>query len=58
MDETVVNGAQSFYSTQFGLIQSGVPNASENQWLLGLVNSAPYVSTRNDATRRASLDVD
>ena len=43
MDETVINGAQLFYPDQFGLHQT--PNvADRNSWLLGLVNSAPYVS--------------
>jgi len=41
MDETVINGAQLFYPPQFGIPQSGV--ADRNSWLLGLVNSAPYL---------------
>lgn len=46
MDETVVNGAQLFYASQFH-IDPGVGGAAggRNQWLLGLVNSAPYVCT-------------
>lgn len=44
MDETVINGAQIFYQVQFGINSAtGEPNASRNQWLVGLVNSAPYV---------------
>ncbi|KAH8423707.1 uncharacterized protein LDX57_001464 [Aspergillus melleus] len=39
MDETVVNGAQIFYKHQFGI--SG--NDSRSNWLVGLVNSAPYL---------------
>ncbi|KZF20016.1 MFS sugar transporter [Xylona heveae TC161] len=39
MDETVVNGAQIFYTRQFGI--SG--NSSRSSWLTGLVNSAPYL---------------
>ncbi|OZJ03088.1 hypothetical protein BZG36_03899 [Bifiguratus adelaidae] len=39
MDEAVVNGAQIFYSRQFGL--DG--NDSTSQWIIGLVNSAPYL---------------
>jgi len=39
MDETVVNGAQIFYSEQFGI--SG--KTSRDTWLLGLTNSAPYL---------------
>jgi hypothetical protein len=36
MDETVVNGAQIFYAKQFGI--------KEDPWILGLVNSAPYLA--------------
>ncbi|KAI9832322.1 MAG: hypothetical protein M1826_002008 [Phylliscum demangeonii] len=39
MDETVVNGAQLFFSRQFG-IHGDDPRST---WLLGLVNSAPYL---------------
>jgi sugar porter (SP) family MFS transporter len=39
MDETVVNGAQLFYGTQFGI---GGKDA-RSTWLIGLVNSAPYL---------------
>ncbi|ELQ37140.1 MFS hexose transporter [Pyricularia oryzae] len=39
MDETVVNGAQSFYKRQFGIAGTGGRDA----WLLGLTNSAPYL---------------
>lgn len=45
MDESVINGANLFFAPQFGIdpkTQTG--NQSRNQWLLGLVNSAPYVS--------------
>lgn len=40
MDETVVNGAQIFYSKQFGI---GDKKSSKDAWLLGLTNSAPYL---------------
>ncbi|KAI1646487.1 uncharacterized protein F4817DRAFT_316729 [Daldinia loculata] len=40
MDETVVNGAQSFYKAEFGI---GDPNSQRDSWLLGLVNAAPYI---------------
>ncbi len=40
MDETVVNGAQSFYKVQFGIADSSNPR---DTWLLGLCNSAPYL---------------
>ncbi|KAF7595276.1 hypothetical protein BBP40_006776 [Aspergillus hancockii] len=39
MDETVVNGAQIFYKSQFGI---GL-NDSRSNWLVGLVNSSPYL---------------
>ena len=39
MDETVVNGAQVFYKPQFGI--GGDDETST--WLVGLVNSAPYL---------------
>lgn len=43
MDESVINGANLFFAPQFGLdTHSG--DVNRNQWLLGLVNSAPYVS--------------
>lgn len=39
MDETVVNGAQLFYTPQFG-----IDNGDERStWLTGLTNSAPYL---------------
>ncbi|PSR90503.1 and other transporter-domain-containing protein [Coniella lustricola] len=40
MDETVVNGAQSFYKVQFGI---GDSSSQRDTWLLGLLNSAPYL---------------
>ncbi|KAJ9649279.1 hypothetical protein H2199_000054 [Coniosporium tulheliwenetii] len=39
MDETVVNGAQLFYASQFG-IGGDDPRST---WLLGLTNSGPYL---------------
>jgi sugar porter (SP) family MFS transporter len=39
MDETVVNGAQLFYTPQFGIGGKD----SRSTWLTGLVNSAPYL---------------
>ncbi|KAL7650186.1 hypothetical protein ACMYSQ_011988 [Aspergillus niger] len=40
MDETVVNGAQIFYKHQFGIDRG---SESRSNWLLGLVNCAPYM---------------
>lgn len=39
MDETVVNGAQLFYTEQFGIADG----SQRAEWLTGLVNSAPYL---------------
>ncbi|CEJ54840.1 Putative MFS sugar transporter [Penicillium brasilianum] len=39
MDETVVNGAQIWYKYQFGI----AGNQSRDTWLVGLINSAPYL---------------
>ncbi|KAF2447244.1 hypothetical protein P171DRAFT_430155 [Karstenula rhodostoma CBS 690.94] len=39
MDETVVNGAQLFYASQFGIGGDDY----RSTWLVGLVNAAPYV---------------
>lgn len=39
MDETVVNGAQLFYGKEFGI--GG--NNPRSTWLIGLLNSAPYL---------------
>ncbi|KAI6142979.1 hypothetical protein BKA82DRAFT_4187299 [Pisolithus tinctorius] len=39
MDEAVINGAQLFYPSQFGMDTT----TSRGGWLLGVVNSAPYL---------------
>jgi hypothetical protein len=48
MDETVINGANLFFARQFGIESQDYPEGSAErgraEWLLGLVNSAPYVS--------------
>ncbi|KAI0062831.1 hypothetical protein BV25DRAFT_469992 [Artomyces pyxidatus] len=44
MDEAVINGANLFYAPQFGIDPNvNTAAAGRNQWLLGLVNSAPYL---------------
>ncbi|KIJ49381.1 hypothetical protein M422DRAFT_204616 [Sphaerobolus stellatus SS14] len=43
MDETVINGANLFFPDQFGIPQANGPNAGRNQWILGVVNAAPYI---------------
>ncbi|KAG2738141.1 hypothetical protein P692DRAFT_20841329 [Suillus brevipes Sb2] len=40
MDEAVINGAQILYPTQFGI---GDTNSQRDSWLVGLINSAPYL---------------
>ncbi|KAH9983617.1 hypothetical protein BJV74DRAFT_849720 [Russula compacta] len=42
MDEAVINGANLFFAPQFH-IDPNTGNKGQNQWLLGLVNSAPYL---------------
>ncbi|OSX66254.1 hypothetical protein POSPLADRAFT_1064660 [Postia placenta MAD-698-R-SB12] len=42
MDEAVINGANLFFAPQFG-ISTTEGDTGRNQWLLGLVNSAPYL---------------
>lgn len=55
MDEAVINGANLFFAPQFGIDPNTTDgNASRNQWLFGLVNSAPYVSS----TLVDAVDVD
>ena len=51
MDEAVINGANLFFPSQFG-IDPNDPNGNQdrNQWLLGLVNSAPYVRLYSNHT--------
>ncbi|KAF5351753.1 hypothetical protein D9756_007419 [Leucocoprinus leucothites] len=45
MDESVINGANLFFAPQFGIEPRGGTDEenNRNQWLLGLVNSAPYL---------------
>ncbi|KAL7419430.1 hypothetical protein Q5752_006268 [Cryptotrichosporon argae] len=45
-DQTGSNGANLSFPIQFGINDAtGAPNASRNQWLVGLVNSAPYIGS-------------
>ncbi|KAL0581832.1 hypothetical protein V5O48_000200 [Marasmius crinis-equi] len=48
MDEAVINGANIFFARQFGIstdpqVAGSEEQAANNQWLFGLVNSAPYL---------------
>ncbi|RPB25989.1 hypothetical protein L211DRAFT_836083 [Terfezia boudieri ATCC MYA-4762] len=40
MDQTVINGANIFFRPSFGIEES----TERNEWILGVVNSAPYFS--------------
>ncbi|KAG2115563.1 hypothetical protein BD769DRAFT_1487455 [Suillus cothurnatus] len=40
MDEAVINGAQIIYPKQFGI---GDSTSKRDSWLVGLINSAPYL---------------
>ena len=57
MIESVINGANLFFAAQFVLnTENGATNASQNQWIFGLLNGAPYV--RPSYTSSASLPDD
>jgi MFS family permease len=43
MDETVVNGAQLYYTQEFQL-QPPRFTQSQASWIVGLINSAPYLA--------------
>ncbi|BDD59268.1 hypothetical protein MAP00_004488 [Monascus purpureus] len=43
LDESVVNGAQELYKIQFGISTEEGKGGSRSSWLVGLVNSAPYI---------------
>ncbi|BGP11564.1 hypothetical protein JCM10049v2_007473 [Rhodotorula toruloides] len=44
MDESVTNGANLFWPPALGLVTtSDNPNASYDEWILGLINGAPYL---------------
>ncbi|GAA5988762.1 hypothetical protein JCM5350_002929 [Sporobolomyces pararoseus] len=43
-NESATNDTNLFWAPQFGLItERGAPGADRNEWLLGLVNGAPYL---------------
>ncbi|KAF8160959.1 hypothetical protein B0H34DRAFT_781615 [Crassisporium funariophilum] len=45
-DQTGSNGANLSFPKEFNIDPSaGDPNASRNQWIVGLINSAPYISS-------------
>ncbi|ODN80979.1 hypothetical protein L202_03089 [Cryptococcus amylolentus CBS 6039] len=45
-DQTGSNGANLSFPIEFGISDAdGDPNQARNQWIVGLVNSAPYIST-------------
>lgn len=44
MDESVTNGANLFWIVDLGLANAaGTPYSDKNEWLIGLVNGAPYL---------------
>ncbi|KAK8861192.1 hypothetical protein IAR55_002011 [Kwoniella newhampshirensis] len=45
-DQTGSNGANLSFPVEFGISDAkGAPNASRNQWIVGLVNAAPYIAS-------------
>ncbi|PIL28561.1 MFS general substrate transporter [Ganoderma sinense ZZ0214-1] len=44
MDDSIINGANLFFPAQFGINPGNGNEANRKQWLLGLVNSAPYLN--------------
>jgi len=52
MDEAVINGANLFFAKQFG-IDPSQGDRGRNQWLLGLVNSSPYVCVPTTSLMRS-----
>lgn len=45
-DQTGSNGANLSFPVEFGIPDSaGSPNAARNQWIVGVVNSAPYMAS-------------
>ncbi|KAK4685250.1 hypothetical protein P7C73_g4899, partial [Tremellales sp. Uapishka_1] len=45
-DQTGSNGANLSFPIQFGISDAaGAPNAATNQWIVGIVNAAPYIGS-------------
>ncbi|KAH0580336.1 hypothetical protein H2248_001841 [Termitomyces sp. 'cryptogamus'] len=45
-DQTGSNGANLSFPDEFGIsIATGAPNAANHQWIVGLINSGPYVAS-------------
>ncbi|KAJ5094967.1 galactose-proton symport [Penicillium argentinense] len=44
-DQTGSNGANLSFPDAFGIPESGVPDAIRNQWLVGVINAGPYLSS-------------
>ncbi|KAG5730310.1 hypothetical protein E4T56_gene10512 [Termitomyces sp. T112] len=45
-DQTGSNGANLSFPDEFGIsIDTGAPNAANHQWIVGLINSGPYVAS-------------
>ncbi|KAJ6088726.1 hypothetical protein N7486_009987 [Penicillium sp. IBT 16267x] len=44
-DQTGSNGANLSFPIAFGIPESGVPDAVRNEWLVGVINAGPYLSS-------------
>jgi sugar porter (SP) family MFS transporter len=44
-DQTGSNGANLSFPEQFGISDTSGPEASRNQWLVGLINAGPYIAS-------------
>ncbi|KAF8995193.1 hypothetical protein BDQ17DRAFT_1250975 [Cyathus striatus] len=44
-DQTGSNGANLSFPQEFGILDTaGSPNAARNQWIVGMINSGPYIA--------------
>ncbi|KAJ5651180.1 uncharacterized protein N7484_004903 [Penicillium longicatenatum] len=44
-DQTGSNGANLSFPVAFGIPESGTPDAVRNEWLVGVINAGPYLSS-------------
>ncbi|KAJ5758795.1 hypothetical protein N7520_005951 [Penicillium odoratum] len=44
-DQTGSNGANLSFPDAFGIPETGTPDAIRNEWLVGVINAAPYLSS-------------
>jgi hypothetical protein len=58
-DQTGSNGANLSFPTEFGIgAVAGEPNQDRDNWLVGLVNSAPYIASSFLWVFHSTLDRD